>query len=92
MQSFAYPTRRTIRWLALCFFMLACLFRLAALNRYITPDELAWVYRSIRLRQALLSGAWADTLQTGHPGVVTMWLGMMGIQLQLWLSPALSAR
>ena len=62
--------------------------RLAAIGRYITPDELIWVYRSIQFREALLHGQWADTLTTGHPGVTTMWLGMMGISTQLWYQPS----
>ncbi len=58
-----------------------------AIGRFITPDELIWVYRSVQFREALLQGRWADTLTTGHPGVTTMWLGTVGISLQLWLRP-----
>lgn len=66
-------------------FVVALLPRLAALGRYVTPDELNWVYRSIGLRRALLAGDWAGTLQSGHPGVVTTWFGAAAVQLQLWL-------
>ncbi|MDX1686952.1 MAG: glycosyltransferase family 39 protein [Candidatus Promineifilaceae bacterium] len=80
--------RRTARrkgfWPALIF-VAALLPRLSALGRYVTPDELNWVYRSIGLRQALLSGDWASTLQSGHPGVTTTWIGAAAVQAQLWL-------
>ena len=66
-------------------FVAALLPRLSALGRYVTPDELNWVYRSIRLRQALLATDWAGTLQSGHPGVVTTWIGVAAVQVQLWL-------
>jgi hypothetical protein len=69
-------------------FSVALLPRLAAIERYITPDELIWVYRSVNFREALRAGMWADTLLAGHPGVITMWLGALGTSVQLLLSPA----
>lgn len=75
------------KWLAgLVLFLVSLLPRLTAVNRYITPDELIWVYRSVQFREALLAGAWADTLTTGHPGVITMWLGSLAISLQMVFS------
>mgnify|MGYP007059382065 CR=1 FL=1 len=71
--------------LALFLFVVALLPRLAALGQYITPDELNWVHRSVLIHQALGQGRWAETLTTGHPGVITTWLGALGIQIQLWL-------
>ena len=71
----------------LLLFILALLPRLAALGRYVTPDELIWVYRSMLFREALLAGNWAETLVAGHPGVLTTWLGATGISLQLILRP-----
>ena len=68
-------------------FAVAFLLRLLALETYITPDELIWVYRSVLFREALHAGAWADTLVAGHPGVLTTWLGTLGISLQLLLNP-----
>ncbi len=68
--------------------MAAFLPRLAAINRYVTPDELIWVFRSVQFRQAFLAGQWAETLTAGHPGVITTWLGAWGISLQLWLLPS----
>ncbi len=61
--------------------------RLSAIGRYVTPDELIWVLRSVQFREALLAGRWIDTLTTGHPGVITTWLGAGAITLQLWLVP-----
>jgi 4-amino-4-deoxy-L-arabinose transferase-like glycosyltransferase len=62
--------------------------RLRALDVFITPDELKWVCRSINFYRGLQSGHLDQTLQKGHPGVVTMWLGTpwMGIDpAQPWL-------
>ena len=49
--------------------------RLADLDRYLTADEGSWEDRSRAFRQALQSGDLAETYQSKHPGVVTMWLG-----------------
>ncbi|MEM7116083.1 MAG: glycosyltransferase family 39 protein [Chloroflexota bacterium] len=73
--------------LPLGLFLLAFLPRLASLERFVTLDELMWVYRSISFREALLSQDWANTIQTGHPGVTTTWFGGLGVQLSLWLRP-----
>ena len=43
---------REHRWLWLIL-ALAFLFRLAPLGRYVTPDEPAWVYRSLRFADGL---------------------------------------
>ena len=89
LQTQPGPRPRRCRALFLVgLFGLALLPRLTAVNRYITPDELAWVYRSIQFRQALLNGNWAGTIVSEHPGVVTTWLGAAGISLQLLLLPA----
>lgn len=69
-------------------FLLAWLPRLAAIGRYITPDELIWVFRSVSFWEALKAGDWPATMTSGHPGVITTWLGALGIQVQLWLFPA----
>lgn len=81
-------SKRTGPWIGIALFIGALLPRLAAIGRYITPDELTWVYRSVQFREALLAGRWADTLITGHPGVTTTWLGTLGISAQLLLRPA----
>ncbi|MDX1418110.1 MAG: hypothetical protein R3293_28165, partial [Candidatus Promineifilaceae bacterium] len=56
---------------------------MSAIDRYITPDELIWVYRSIQFREALLAREWGETLVAGHPGVITTWLGALGVSSQL---------
>lgn len=70
--------------------ILAFLLRLAALGRYVTPDEPAWVYRSIRLADALAAGDWAAVPSTGHPGVTTMWLGTLNVMVCRLLNPVAS--
>jgi 4-amino-4-deoxy-L-arabinose transferase-like glycosyltransferase len=79
------------RLFVLLLFFVALLPRLLALGQYITPDELNWVHRSVLFHQALAQGRWADTLTTGHPGVITTWLGALGLQIQLWLRPSTTA-
>jgi len=69
----------------------AFLFRLAPLGRTVTPDEPGWVYRAIHFADALAAGDPGASPFTGHPGVTTMWLGALGVQLQQWLDPAGSA-
>ena len=73
---------------AIVIFFLALLPRLGALDRYVTPDELHWVDRSIRFSQALSRGDLASTIQAGHPGVTTMWLGSLGLTAQQLFNPA----
>lgn len=62
-------------------FVLSMLVRLPALGRFITADEPRWVVRSLAFFEGILSGNWAQTLQTGHPGVTTMWGGSLGAAL-----------
>lgn len=92
MRSFLQRQRPFTLWqptlLAVFLFFMALLPRLMALGEYITPDELNWVQRSVIFHQALARGQWAETLTTGHPGVLTTWLGALGLQIQLWLRPS----
>ena len=77
------------RWLIpVLLFVVAVVVRTPALARYVTPDELNWVYRTIRFREALAAGDWTNTIQSGHPGIVTMWLAAAAMQLQLLFHPA----
>lgn len=50
-----------------------------AASAFVTWDEPAWVYRSAAFLTALRRGDWALTLQTGHPGVLTMWSGALSL-------------
>jgi 4-amino-4-deoxy-L-arabinose transferase-like glycosyltransferase len=87
----ARPRSRTAVVVPLALFLAALLPRLSPLGRYVTPDEPVWLYRSIGFRQALLSADWANTLQSGHPGVLITWLGALGIQLKLLVDPSAQA-
>jgi len=60
---------------ALALFALSLGLRLPELDRFVTPDELKWVCRSTNFYRGLPSGQLQETMQTGHPGVLTMWLG-----------------
>jgi hypothetical protein len=62
-------------------FLLSLFVRLEALDVFITPDELKWTCRSINFYRALQQGDFAQTFQKGHPGVITMWIGVpaMGV-------------
>lgn len=71
--------------------LLGLVLRLAPLGRYVTPDEPAWVDRSIRFADALAVGDWAAIPDTGHPGVTTMWLGAAGVAARRLTAPAESA-
>ncbi|MBN1178117.1 MAG: glycosyltransferase family 39 protein, partial [Anaerolineae bacterium] len=64
---------------------------MTALGHYVTPDEPAWIERSIHFVDALAARDWAAVPSTGHPGVTTMWLGAAGIAVQRLLSPLESA-
>ncbi|MFN2124765.1 MAG: glycosyltransferase family 39 protein [Candidatus Promineifilaceae bacterium] len=74
--------------ISILLFAVALGLRLLALNRYVTPDELIWVYRTILFREAVRAGDWANTLVAGHPGVTTTWLGSAALSLQLAFQPA----
>jgi len=69
-----------LRWyevaVALALVLLALVPRLQQLDAFVTPDEEKWVCRSVNFYRGLQSGVFQETLQTGHPGVITMWLGV----------------
>ena len=56
--------------------------RLGGLGSFVTADEPTWGKRSANFYYALRNGNYADTYQTGHPGVITMWAGALGFYLQ----------
>jgi hypothetical protein len=49
--------------------------RIIALGRFVTADEPTWGKRAASFYYALADGDFANTYQTGHPGVTTMWAG-----------------
>ncbi len=61
--------------------------RLVALDAFLTSDEDNWHRRSLAFTAALQSHDWASTYQSGHPGVVTMWLGAAAAQLKFLQRP-----
>jgi len=56
--------------------------RLYSLNAFITWDEPMWVYRSIKFLTALSQGHFDGTFLVGHPGVITMICGSLGIAVR----------
>lgn len=79
------PDRPTARRLAPSIVLAAAVFLLALgprlwrIDAHLTPDELRWVCRTVGFHTGLATGDLGLTLQTGHPGVVTMWLGGLGL-------------
>jgi 4-amino-4-deoxy-L-arabinose transferase-like glycosyltransferase len=76
--------------IALMLFIVSLTPRLAGLGQFSTPDEFLWFQRSSDFLSGLISNTYTCqtynrgiglecTLQTGHPGVTTMWTGSMGI-------------
>lgn len=81
-------TSPTARWLlrsrlpaAALLLILAAVPRLADLGRFVTWDEPAWIYRTLRFWQAVGAWRWEDTLVAAHPGIPTVWLGGLGLAL-----------
>jgi 4-amino-4-deoxy-L-arabinose transferase-like glycosyltransferase len=63
--------------------LVALLPRVLDLGPFVTHDEAEfWIDRSEQFLLALQSGNYADTAISTHPGVTTMWLGMVGIFLR----------
>jgi hypothetical protein len=52
--------------------------RIMALDRFVTPDENNWLFRSANFYFALGQRDFASTYQKEHPGVTTMWAGVAG--------------
>jgi 4-amino-4-deoxy-L-arabinose transferase-like glycosyltransferase len=49
--------------------------RAPSLDRAFTIDEKLWIERSDRFVDAVAGARFGDTVQSGHPGVTTMWVG-----------------
>lgn len=84
-QEFIFAERRiavaplTIVWLVVLG-TLALLPRALGLSDFLTADEIHhWIDRVERFSAAIGARDWAGTVQTGHPGVTTMWLGSLGL-------------
>jgi hypothetical protein len=53
--------------------------RLLATDRFVTTDELFWVGRAAAFGRGVETGRLGQTIQTGHPGVTTMWTAWLGM-------------
>jgi 4-amino-4-deoxy-L-arabinose transferase-like glycosyltransferase len=68
--------------IALLLVALAAWPRLTDLGMLVTVDEVNfWYHRTNAYDQALRTGTFADTHQSGHPGATTMLLGTIGLRL-----------
>ena len=63
---------------ALCVFV-GLWARLFGLNLVYTSDEGYWLQRTVRFGEAVMTGDFAATFRSGHPGVTVMWTGLIGI-------------
>lgn len=80
-------TAATARWrtfalavvVSVGLFFAAWLPRIAVLDAYVTTDEGNWMGRTALFARALLQRDPLSTYQSGHPGVTTMWLALLGL-------------
>jgi hypothetical protein len=78
----ASPGLRTL--LVLVLLLLAVwLPRVQGLDRFVTPDEPTWLYRSANFYRAISRGDFAGTFQREHPGVTVMWAGALAFLQKL---------
>jgi hypothetical protein len=71
--------RLALTLLAVLVFVVALVPRMAGRDTYVTLDEDNWLKRTAGFTYALWSGELRRTYQNGHPGVTTMWVGMLGL-------------
>lgn len=45
----------------------------------VTSDEGYWMQRTVRFGAAIARGDLSQTFRSGHPGVTTMWVGLLGL-------------
>ncbi|HEX3245697.1 MAG TPA: glycosyltransferase family 39 protein, partial [Chloroflexota bacterium] len=79
MEKPAVGHRAALLLLAVLVFATALTPRLAGRDTYVTLDEDNWLKRTAGFTFALRSGELRRTYQNGHPGVTTMWIGMLGM-------------
>ena len=60
-------------------FLLSLYPRAINVGGYLTTDEGNWMGRTALFTRALVQGDPAGTYQSGHPGVMTMWLSLIGM-------------
>lgn len=80
----------SVPWVLLSYLgigLVALLLRVLDLGIFLSHDEANfWIRRSYTFLNELTSGDYAQTAISTHPGVITMWLGSLGIMLLDWLS------
>ena len=57
--------------------------RIQGLDRFVTPDEPTWLYRSANFYRGISRGDFAGTFQREHPGVTVMWAGTLAFLQKL---------
>ena len=63
--------------------LIALMPRVWGLADFLTTDEAYhWIKRTEQFSAAIAQQNWGDTIQTGHPGVTTMWLGSLGLVIE----------
>lgn len=80
MSNFRENTKtRYAHWLLMGFLVaLFIVTRILLLDHFATADEKRWLIRSGNFYEALADGPLTNTFQQGHPGVTTMWAGLLG--------------
>ncbi|MEM8532498.1 MAG: phospholipid carrier-dependent glycosyltransferase [Chloroflexota bacterium] len=69
--------------IALLLGLIALMPRVWGLADFLTTDEAYhWIKRTEQFSAAIVQQNWGDTIQTGHPGVTTMWLGSLGLIIE----------
>src|SRR5882672_4078760 len=63
--------------LGVAIFVLALIPRMQALDLFPTSDEDSWMRRTGGFTFGLVNGQLGRTYQNGHPGVTTMWIGLL---------------
>lgn len=71
------PTAARLLILGACIFVLALAPRMVALDLFPTSDEDSWMRRTGGFTFGLVNGQFGRTYQNGHPGVTTMWIGLL---------------
>lgn len=72
-------TRALIAAAVAVLFLVALYPRMINLTGYLTTDEGNWMGRTALFTRGLTQNIPTDTYQSGHPGVMTMWLSLLGM-------------
>jgi hypothetical protein len=78
LKTWITQDRNTDRLLSVLVLVALVVPRLLTVSTYVTIDEHKWLARSLAFQHALARGDLAETYQSTHPGVTTMWAGALG--------------